>query len=200
VTNAKGRTAARGQTLVGSSASAKAPWQVRPGRQADVPFLRVMLYEAAFWHPERPRLPIDEALAEPHLARYISGWGRPGDTAVIAEDAAARPIGAAWYRLFSPAEPGYGFIDPAIPELAIAVVADWRGRGVGTALLATVLDAARTAGFAAVSLSVEPTNPALTLYEHHGFIRVGMAGGSWTMRVDLAPSAHDPRPFYGPEV
>ncbi len=173
--------------MVGSSGSGALSWQVRNGRQADILFLRAMLYEAACWRPDRPRPPIDEALAEPHLARYVQAWGRPGDTAVIAEDATARPIGAAWYRLFSPAEPGYGFIDPSIPELTIAVAADWRGRGVGTALLAALLDAARTAGVAAVSLSVEPTNPAVRLYEHHGFVRVGAAGGSWTMRVDVTP-------------
>ena len=173
--------------MVGSSERCTLPWRVRRGRQADVPFLRAMLYEAACWRPDRPRRPIEKALAEPHLARYIQDWGRPGDTAVIAEDATARPVGAAWYRLFSPAEPGYGFIDPSIPELTIAVVADWRGRGVGTALLAALLDAARTAGVAAVSLSVEATNPAARLYEHHGFVRVGVAGGSWTMRVDVAP-------------
>ena len=153
---------------------------VRRGGAGDVPFLRDMVAHAHYWRVATAT-PDD-----PPLAHYVRGWGRTGDAPVIAI-AEPLPIGAAWYRLFSPVEPGYGFIDPSMPELALAVAADWRGRGVGTALLAALLDAARTAGFAAVSLSVEPTNPAVRLYEYHGFIRVGRVGDSWTMRVDVAP-------------
>jgi ribosomal-protein-alanine N-acetyltransferase len=44
---------------------------------------------------------------------------------------------------------------------------------------------ARKDGFAQISLSVEPDNPALHLYERHGFQRVGGSGGSWTMVARL---------------
>ena len=43
-------------------------------------------------------------------SRYVRGWGRPGDTAVIALEGGF-PVGAAWYRLFPASEPGYGFVD-----------------------------------------------------------------------------------------
>ncbi len=33
--------------------------------------------------------------------------------------------------------------------------------------------------------SVEPDNPALRLYERHGFRKVGESGGSWTMLARL---------------
>jgi ribosomal protein S18 acetylase RimI-like enzyme len=161
-------------------------WRIRPGQPADVPILRAMLYEAAYWQPARPRPPIEAALTEPHLARYVDGWGRPGDRAVIAETEGGRPIGAAWYRLFSAAEPGYGFIDAATPELSLAVAADWRGQGVGTALLTALLTATRAAGIVALSLSVEVANPAVHLYQRHGFVQVSEAAGAWTMRADLA--------------
>ena len=44
------------------------------------------------------------------LWQYVSGWGSRGDTSVIAlED--GFPIGAAWFRLFTRDEPGFGFVD-----------------------------------------------------------------------------------------
>jgi GNAT superfamily N-acetyltransferase len=170
---------------VPGSAALNDAWRIRPGRAGDLPFLRRMLYEAACWNPDRPRPTLEEALADPRTGRYLDGWGRPGDTAVIAEDASARPLGAAWYRFFEPAAPGYGFVDASIPELTIGVRPEHRGRGIGGALLTGLLDRARAAGLDALSLSVERTNPALALYERHGFRRIGESGGSWTMRIDL---------------
>lgn len=127
---------------------------------------------------------MDEALADPHLARYLNGWGRDGDAAVIAEEG-GDPIGAAWYRLFSAEEPGYGFLDASIPELSIAVRADRRGKGVGAALLDALVDRARADGHPALSLSVEAANPAASLYERCGFVKVVRDDGEWTMRLDL---------------
>ena len=60
-----------------------------------------------------------------------------------------------------------------------------RGRGYGGELLAGLLARAREDGFAAVSLSVEPDNPALHLYEKHGFAKVGERGGALVMRSPL---------------
>jgi ribosomal protein S18 acetylase RimI-like enzyme len=160
-------------------------WRVRSGRPEDLPFLRQILYAAACWNPNRPQPSFDAALADPHNSRYLDGWGRSGDTAVVAEDAQSRPVGAAWYRLFDPTLPGYGFVDASIPELTIGVLPEYRGRGVGRALLGALLETARSAGLPAVSLSVEPINPAAVLYERVGFRKIGESGGSWTMRVDL---------------
>ena len=157
---------------------------MRSAEPSDLPFLRAMVYEAAFWCPERPRPPLDEALAERALACYVDGWGRAGDAGLIASGDAGEPVGAGWYRLFPADEPGFGFIDEGTPEVSLAVVAEARGRGVGTALLRALFDRARADGFEVLSLSVEPDNPARRLYERHGFVRVG-GGDAWTMRVRL---------------
>jgi len=148
-------------------------------------FLGAMLYEADFWRPGAPRPPIEEALAEHRLARYLSGWGRLGDRAVVAVDPSGAPVGAAWYRLFPPDAPGYGFVDQAIPVLTVAVATSRRGRGVGTELMRALIRAARHDGFAALSLSVEPDNPAARLYERLGFERVGRFEGAHTMLLRL---------------
>jgi GNAT superfamily N-acetyltransferase len=158
--------------------------RVRESRQDDFTFIREMAYEAAFWRPDQPRPPIDEALSERHFARYLDGWGRRGDVALIAEVGAER-AGATWYRLFSADEPGFGFVDETIPELSIAVRRERRGTGVGDALLSALIDRARSEGYGVLSLSVEHANRAVALYERHGFAKVASDRGAWTMRLGL---------------
>jgi GNAT superfamily N-acetyltransferase len=151
---------------------------VRLARAQDVPLLRAMLYEAFAWRGDPKFPPLDEALALPEVGRYVDGWGRPSDLGVIADGDA----GAAWIRVFTHEDHGYGFVAPDVPELTIGVSPEARGRGVGTALLAELLARAQAAGHPSISLSVEPDNPAVRLYERFGFVRVGHAGTSWTMQ------------------
>jgi GNAT superfamily N-acetyltransferase len=148
-----------------------------------------MLLEAAY-RPGLPRPPIDVALADSRIGRYLEGWGRAGDAAVIAVDEAGCRIGAAWYRVFGGDEPGFGFIDSATPEISIAVVPDRRSKGIGSALLGGLIDRARQEGFRGLSLSVAPENPAVQLYERSGFVRVPSRDDHWTMRLDLENEAH----------
>jgi ribosomal protein S18 acetylase RimI-like enzyme len=150
---------------------------IRPAGAQDLPFLRDMLRHAYYarWGTE----------ADVPLERYVAGWGRPGDFALVAIDE-FQPVGAAWYRLFSPDEPGYGFVDEETPELTIAIVPSRRGRGLGRGLLEGLLAQAREDAFAQISLSVEPDNPAIHLYEHHGFTKTGDRAGAWVMLATLA--------------
>jgi uncharacterized protein len=161
--------------------------EVRPGGPEDVEFIRDMLYEAACWRPDAPRPPRDEVLSAPRNAIYVAGWGRPGDATVVAlERTEGRKIGAAWYRLMLPEDPGYGFVNAATPEVSIGVVSESRGRGVGGALLKALIRTAKSQGFKTLSLGVEKDNPALQIYERHGFVRLFDTGGAWTMKADLS--------------
>ena len=150
---------------------------IRPAGPHDLRFLRDMLHHA-FYARERAR---DEEHA---TYRYVNAWGRPGDAGVIALDGGF-PVGAAWYRLFRADEPGYGFVDERTPELAIAVVPNRRGRGLGREMLTALIERARRDGHPALSLSVEHDNPAVGLYEALGFRRVGESGNAHTMVLDL---------------
>lgn len=152
----------------------------------DIRFLRQMLYEAAAWRPKDPRPALDVVFSNPQISRYIEGWGRPGDYGVIAESESGVPAGAAWYRLFTQDEHGYGFISPALPEVTIGVSPSARRRGIGTRLLTALIAHARVAAWPALSLSVEDDNPAVRLYERLGFVRVGRVENAWTMRLDLS--------------
>jgi ribosomal protein S18 acetylase RimI-like enzyme len=122
-----------------------------------------MLYEAAHGADEGLGGP-DDLRAVPDLARYVAGWGRPGDHGLVGALGDGPPAGAAWLRLMT----GYAHVDDATPELAVGVAPAARGSGLGTALLARLLDDARRR-HPAVSLSVRSDNPARRLYERLGF-------------------------------
>lgn len=153
---------------------------IRPAGRQDIPFLRDMLRHAYYW-----RAGAVAESGEPPLRRYVERWGRPGDSGLIAIDE-FQPVGAAWYRLFKSDDPGYGFVDERTPELSIAVVPSRRGRGFGAELLETLLERAREEGYEAISLSVEKDNPAVVLYERHGFERVREDEGAYTMLARLS--------------
>jgi GNAT superfamily N-acetyltransferase len=158
---------------------------VRAANVSDHQFLESMFVEAALWDPGMARQTLASLLRVPQLRPYFVDWGRPSDVALIASAAADRSVGAAWYRFFSPQEPGFGFVDQSIPELGIAIVKEWRGRSIGTTLLKELISTARTRGCSGLSLSVSAANPARRLYQRCGFSKVGEAGSSWTMLARL---------------
>lgn len=153
---------------------------LRDASPSDLPLLEEMLLEAAFWRGDRDA----DARLPPGVSRNVAGWGRAGDTGVIAASG-SRDVAAAWFRLFPAEEHGYGFVDEAVPELTIAVRATHRRQGVGGQLLDALIERARRDGYSALSLSVEPDNPALRLYESRGFRRVGGVGDAWTLLLAL---------------
>ena len=126
-----------------------------------------------------------DVVTRPEIAKYVRGWGRQGDLGFVARDSSSNePIGAAWLRLLKGDERGYGYVDDHTPELGIAVLPEYRGRGVGSALLRRLLEAA-SAVYESVSLSVSSDNPALRLYERMEFQQVSMSGRSVTMIKSL---------------
>jgi len=59
-------------------------------------------------------------------------------------------------------------------EIGMATAREWRGRGVGSALLAAAIDWARERGLHKLSLSVFPHNAAaIALYRKFGFVEEG---------------------------
>jgi ribosomal protein S18 acetylase RimI-like enzyme len=61
-----------------------------------------------------------------------------------------------------------------VGELGMTVAREWRGRGVGSALLAAAIEQAREQGLHKLSLSVFPHNAAaLALYRKVGFVEEG---------------------------
>ncbi|WP_460710434.1 GNAT family N-acetyltransferase [Lysobacter terrae] len=77
---------------------------------------------------------------------------------VVALDARGEPIGT-------------GRLTPEHKIGRMAVLADWRGRGVGDALLLALLDKARELGWHEVSLHAQAS--AIGFYARHGFLPYG---------------------------
>lgn len=159
--------------------------RLRPARAEDAAFLLTTLFHAAHANDEPGAVPAD-LLGNTALARYVVGFGRPGDLGVVALRGEA-PVGAAWVRLLVGGERGYGWVDDDTPELAVAVLPEAVDTGVGTAMLTELLARARER-FPGVSLSVRRDNPARRLYLRLGFEPVAegtnrVGGISETMRV-----------------
>lgn len=77
---------------------------------------------------------------------------------VLARDDAGRPVGT-------------GRLTPEHKIGRMAVLAEWRGRGVGDALLRALLDQARALGWRKVSLNAQAS--AIGFYVRHGFLACG---------------------------
>lgn len=154
----------------------------RPATPGDEPFLREMLWLAYNWRDQSAAADFWPDPDGPR--RYVEGFGRQGDGGVIAEDG-GEPAGAAWYRVLPASDAGYSYVADDVPELTIAVAAGHRGKGVAGELLERLKTMAAADGFRALSLSVEPDNRALRLYERAGFEPAGRSGGSVTLLATL---------------
>jgi RsiW-degrading membrane proteinase PrsW (M82 family)/GNAT superfamily N-acetyltransferase len=157
---------------------------VRHANPGDLPFLTAMLAEAANWDGRRQFTPANIS-QDPSAWRYLDGWQRPTDFGVVSMDGIT-PTGAAWARFLTKADEGYGYVSDSIPELTLAVTRGARRRGLGTDLLAALIESARELDLPGLSLSVEDGNSgARKIYEKAGFTVVGRNGGSDTMLLSL---------------
>ena len=159
--------------------------EIRDLRLDETPFLREMLYTALDWRQDVELPPVQWVLEHPQVAPFHIGWGRDGDTALVAEAEHAR-LGLVWYRFFTTEEHGEGFVDEETPEVAIAVREDQRASGVGTALMEAIHARARENGIARISLSVDRENPARRLYERLGYVDVEPNDENGRMILELA--------------
>ena len=74
-------------------------------------------------------------------------------------------VGAVWVRIMN----DYGHIDDETPSLAISLYKEYRGFGIGTAMIKEILVLLKTHGYKQVSLSVQKANYAAKLYLKVGF-------------------------------
>lgn len=93
---------------------------------------------------------------------------------VLARDAADRPIGTA--RLLPPRPAGGGDDDAPVAAAPasigrMAVLAEWRGLGVGAAMMRVLLEQARALGYAAIELHAQ--THAIAFYATLGFEAYG---------------------------
>lgn len=153
-------------------------YSIRPIQDSDTSFLWEMLYQAIYV-PDGVAPVSRDILNHPDIAKYLLNWGSKGDIGFVAVDSDNNSIEAVWIRLFNETNKGYDYVDDNTPELSIAVHRDYRGKGVGSILLIEIIRESKRDGYKAISLSVDPSNPATHLYQRHGFEKVGSETKSW---------------------
>jgi RimJ/RimL family protein N-acetyltransferase len=109
--------------------------------------------------------------------RYLTDVDERDHVALAATDADGGIVGVARFIRVGPAE----------AELAIAIVDDFQGRGVGTALIDALADRAREGGVTRLQALVLADNaPMLRLLRRLGEIELVRASEAWNVTVDLA--------------
>ena len=134
-----------------------AAWRisVRPAEDGDRRSLALLLAAVA---EER-----DGIAAEPPIdvERLATSWTIDATVVAVAEGVIVGEVRV------DPSWMGFG-------EIGMMVAADWRGRGVGTALVAAAVEWARARDLHKLALSVFPHNDvAIALYRKFGFVEEG---------------------------
>ncbi len=142
-------------------------------RADETDLLREALLRTVRWRELEPTVTLEDLLRfEPKLGRYVDGFGRAGDLALVAEWRGS-VMGIGWYRLYAEGVGGLGFVDERTPELGLAVWPEHRGKGIGTSLLDGLIENATKDGYPALSLCVSDVNlVAQKLYRSRGFSEV----------------------------
>jgi GNAT superfamily N-acetyltransferase len=117
------------------------------------------------------RFSTTDVSVRPEFAHYTLLDPRRGDFGWVAETG-TDAIGVVWAQYLPPDDPGYGFLAEDTPEVSLWVRDDWRGRGLGRALVRRVQEDARARRVPRISLSVEADNHARRLYRAEGFVDV----------------------------
>ena len=129
--------------------------QVRPTEDRDrraVALLYAEVGEERVWIGAEP--PVD-------VEARAASWVVEGD---FVAEASGEIVGSLHVQ---PSKHGYS-------EIGMAVQSDWRGRGIGTALMVAALDWARDQGLHKLTLGVFAHNePAIALYRKFGFVEEG---------------------------
>ena len=152
---------------------------IRKIRPEEHNLLREFLYQAIYL-PDGVEPPPRSVVDLPELQVYVTDFGtRPGDYCMVAK-AEGKVVGAAWCRIME----DYGHIDSSTPSLAISLLPEYRGQGIGTRLLNGLLLLLRENGYRRASLSVQKENPALRLYQRTEFRIVAEKGTEYLMLWD----------------
>lgn len=139
-------------------------YTIREIAESEYRVLEDFLYEAIFIS-KGVSAPPREIIYKPVLQVYIAEFGKKlGDLALVAETD-NKIIGAVWVRIMN----DYGHIDDETPSFAISLYREYRNKGIGTALMKSMLNKLKNAGYRQASLAVQKENYAVKMYKKVGF-------------------------------
>lgn len=139
-------------------------YTIREIQEQEYPLLDHFLYEAIFI-PEGVNPPPKTIIASPELQVYVEHFGESKDDLGLVCEVDGKIVGAVWVRIMN----DYGHIDDETPSLAISLDKEYRGFGIGTAMMKKILVLLKSRGYSRVSLSVQKANYAVMLYQKVGF-------------------------------
>lgn len=126
--------------------------------------LEIFLYEAIFV-PEGVPAPPKSIINQPELQVYVADFGKKKDDIGLVAEVGPKMVGAVWVRIMD----DYGHIDDATPSFAISLYKEYRGLGIGAALMQEMLRILKDRGYKQASLAVQKANYAVKMYKKTGF-------------------------------
>ena len=139
-------------------------YTIREITEEEYSILEDFLYEAVFVPPGMPAPP-KSIIEQPELQVYIAGFGTKKDDIGLVAEVSGKVVGAVWVRIMD----DYGHIDDDTPSFAISLYKEYRGFGIGTALMRGMLRVLKIRGYKQASLSVQKENYAAKMYLKTGF-------------------------------
>lgn len=139
-------------------------YRIRELVKEEYRLLEDFLYEAIFV-PEGIPAPPKSIIRLPELQVYIKDFGKGKDDIALVAEVGPMAVGAVWARVMD----DYGHIDNETPSLAISLYKEYRGTGIGTALIKKMLAVLKKRGYRQTSLAVQKANYAVKMYRKTGF-------------------------------
>ena len=130
--------------------------------------LENFLYEAIFV-PNGIPAPPKSITGQPELQVYVNNFGREKDDFGLVAEVDEKVAGAVWVRIMN----DYGHIDNETPSFAISLYKEYRGLGIGTALMNKMLCILKQERYRKASLAVQKANYAVEMYQKAGFVIIG---------------------------
>lgn len=137
--------------------------EIAPSGQSNS-LLEEFLYEAIFV-PEGMSAPPKTIIGQPELQLYLTDFGQKKDDIGLVAEVGSKVVGAVWVRIMN----DYGHINDTTPSFAISLYNEYRGFGIGTALMKQMLCILKQRGYKQASLAVQKANYAVKMYRNVGF-------------------------------
>ena len=116
-------------------------YTIREILKEEYSLLENFLYEAIFV-PERVSPPPKTIINKPELQIYLKDFGMKKDDIGLVAEIDGKIVGAVWVRIMN----DYGHINDTTPSLAISLYKEYRGLGIGTALMKEMLNILKQRG------------------------------------------------------
>lgn len=153
---------------------------IREMKKSEYPLLNDFLYEAIFI-PQGQEAPPRSILNESELQVYIADFGTKKHDRALAAETGGKIIGAVWVRIMN----DYGHIDDKTPSFAVSLYQEYRGLGIGTALINEMLRLLSKKGYKQASLAVQKANYAVKMYQKAGFKVIKETEEEYIMSIQL---------------